>query len=89
MYNLHDTDHRRMPQQMGYQQPADTGPSTRGSLVALLIFVTLLGGLVAFSSINGMAVDEDGTTTTPSATAPATDGGEAAGTQYGTGTVAE
>ncbi len=83
MYNFHDETQRRSPQQMGYENSVGSA-STRGSLIALLVVVVLLGGLVALSSFNtGTITEENG------ATAPAATDGQATNPQAGTGIVVE
>ena len=41
----------------------ESSGSTRGGLVALLVLVVLLGGLIAYSSLSGAPVDENGNLT--------------------------
>lgn len=83
MYNLHDNHERRMPQQMAYENSAGTG-STRGSLIALLVLVVLLGGLIVFSSLNSTTITED-----DGATGAAVQDDQSANPQAGTGIVTE
>lgn len=52
----------------------DSSGSTRGGLVALLVLVVLIGGLIAYSTLSGAPVDENGNLTDTTAPQSITSG---------------
>ncbi|GAW33603.1 hypothetical protein RA2_00643 [Roseovarius sp. A-2] len=80
MYTPHDDAHRQANRDLNrYGAPGyENSPTSNGGLVALLVVVTLIGGLIALSMLSPSSIDENGSLkNNPEATAPASISGSA------------